>query len=264
MNKIFIFIVAITFFNSCKNTKSDTQNTVLNNESIEVEKTKDSVYRSTITFPSKDTLPITADVYRLNENPITILLCHQAGFSRGEYKDTALALNDLGYSVMAIDQRSGKIANDILNETAQAAKAQGLPTAYLNARQDIEAAIDYLYNANSNTPILLIGSSYSASLALLIGESNPKVKAVAAFSPGEYFKGMNINEAIKDYSKPVFVTASKNETEGLTEMVSQIDSKFLTHYKPLEKGIHGSRALWSSTEGVDGYWNAFKLFLKVI
>jgi len=33
------------------------------------------------------------------------------------------------------------------------------------------------------------------------------------------------------------------------------------HHKPLEKGIHGSRALWDSTEGANGYWKAFKTFL---
>jgi len=42
-------------------------------------------------------------------------------YSRGEYIDTAIKLNELGYSVMAIDQRSGNSANGILNETAKLA-----------------------------------------------------------------------------------------------------------------------------------------------
>ena len=266
MRLIYFIIILCLCFSSCKKTEKQTH-AGLKTETIEAilqKKIKDSSIVSKITFPSRDGLPITADIYKVNNNPITILLCHQAGYSRGEYKDTALILNKLGYSVMAIDQRSGNAANNVVNETAQAAKAKGLPTTYLDARQDIEAAIDYIYSMNSNKPIILVGSSYSASLALLIGESNTKIKAVAAFSPGEYFKGINISETIKPYSKPIFVTASYKETPKLITLVSLVNPKFVKHYKPKEKGIHGSRALWSTTEGVTGYWDAFKAFLKDI
>ena len=228
-------------------------------KTIEIVKDK----KETITFPSKDNLTITADIYRVGNKPVSILLCHQAGFSRGEYKDTALQLNEIGYSVMAIDQRSGNVANAIINETAKLAKFKNLPTTYLDARQDIEAAIDYVYTNNGNTPILLVGSSYSASLALLIGNTNAKVNRVAAFSPGEYFKGMDIQNTIKEFSKPVFVTSSNNETAALTTLVSKINGKYLYHYKPEAKGIHGSRALWDTTEGVVDYWIAFKAFLDL-
>ena len=163
---------------------------------------------------------------------------------------------------MAIDQRSGKEANGVVNETALRAKDKNLPTAYLNAQQDIEAAIDYLYSINGQQPILLVGSSYSATLALLIGGSSTKVKAIAAFSPGEYFKGMDIKEAIKNTTKPIFVTSSKKETPALEILVSLIKGSNLTHYKPTIEGIHGSKALWDSTEGNDLYWQAFKSFLQ--
>jgi hypothetical protein len=33
--------------------------------------------------------------------------------------------------------------------------------------------------------------------------------------------------------------------------------------KPKEKGIHGSRALWDTTDGSEGYWIAFKAFLDL-
>ncbi|MCK5453881.1 MAG: hypothetical protein KAJ16_05940, partial [Calditrichia bacterium] len=72
----------------------------------------------TITFPSQDGLPITADLYIVHgkEAPF-ILLFHQAGFSRGEYLNIAPVLNELGFNAMAIDQRSGKEVNGIVNET---------------------------------------------------------------------------------------------------------------------------------------------------
>jgi pimeloyl-ACP methyl ester carboxylesterase len=262
------FILALVILFSCDNqsagpadTSTATDESAQTSPAEEVSEMPASSIEK-ITFPSKDNLPITADVYLQKGMEPTMLLCHQAGFSRGEYKNTALKLNEMGISCMAIDQRSGKEALDVLNETAKAAEAKSLPTGYLDARQDIEAAIDYLYERNGNQPIILVGSSYSASLSLLIGKDNPKVKAVAAFSPGEYFKGVDIAGTITGTSKPVFVTSSKKETPGVETLTKGIDNQFLTHYKPEVAGIHGSRALWESTDGNEGYWVSFEGFLK--
>ncbi len=258
MNYVFrLCILGFLLVSSCNNIKNETKTAALHDSKAQFKETK-----GTITFPSKDGLSITADVYVVNNNPVSILLCHQAGYSRGEYKDTAIRLNALGYSVMAIDQRSGNIANQVKNKTNAAAKLKGLPTTYLDAKQDIEAAVDYVYAHNNNKPIVLVGSSYSASLSLLIAAQNDKIKSVAAFSPGEYFKGMHIQELIKTTAKPMFVTASNSETSDLKRLVSKVDRNYLTHYMPKEKGIHGSRALWSSTSGTKGYWDAFETFLK--
>src|SRR6185436_2534166 len=61
-----------------------------------------------MTLPSKDEVTITADWYPVNSESLTILLCHQNGFSRGEYTETAKKLNMLGFNCLAIDQRVGK------------------------------------------------------------------------------------------------------------------------------------------------------------
>lgn len=222
------------------------------------------VAQEKIEFPSLDGLPITADLYEIENPTMMILLCHQAGYSRGEYIKTALQLNALGYSCMAIDQRSGKGVNGIPNETMARAKAKGLDTRYLDANQDIEAAINFLYQKNNEQPIVIVGSSYSATLVLLEGKENKKVKAVAAFSPGEYFEMIDVNATLSGYKKPAYVTASKAETPELTKLVSGIPSEYLKQYKPSEEGIHGSRALWNSTDGTEGYWKSFRSFLKSV
>ncbi len=56
----------------------------------------------------------------------------------------------------------------------------------IDAQQDIESAIDFLAKKYKSM-VILLGSSYSSSLALLEGVSNDKVKAIIAFSPGGYF-----------------------------------------------------------------------------
>jgi len=119
---------------------------------------------------------------------------------------------------MAIDQRSGKIANDVKNETVQRVLDKGLPTGYMDAKQDIETAIDFMYNENGYQPVIIVGSSYSASLVLLIGKDNPKVSALASFSPREYLKNVNLSEKVKAYAKSVFVTSSKKEITQVNEL----------------------------------------------
>ncbi len=215
----------------------------------------------TITFYAKDSVIITADTYSLKNVQPTVLLCHQAGFSRGEYIKTAKKLNVLGFSCMAIDQRSGKEVNGIINQTANDANSKGMNVGYKGAKKDVDAAIDYLYELNGNKPIILVGSSYSASLALWIGSENPKVKAVAAFSPGEYLKNLNLAETIKTLAIPAFITSSKRETEPVEKLVRFVKPNFITHFKPQVKGIHGSRAVWNTTEGHEAYWKAFKSFM---
>ncbi len=215
----------------------------------------------TITFYAKDSVLITADTYFLKGISPTVLLCHQASFSRGEYIDTAKKLNNLGFSCMAIDQRSGKEVNGIINQTAIDANAKKMNIGYAGAKKDIDAAIDYLYALNGNQPIILVGSSYSASLALWIGSENKKIKAVAAFSPGEYLKKMNLAKAIKTLSVPTFVTSSKREIKPVEKLLRFVKPKYITHFKPEVRGIHGSRAVWNSTEGYEAYWYAFKEFM---
>ena len=213
-------------------------------------------------FPSRDSLLIFADIYERKDSKPTILLCHQAGFSRGEYREIAFRIGSIGFSSIAIDQRSGNEVNNIINKTAQLAKEKELPTEYIDAKQDIEAAIDYLFKLNDSQSIVLVGSSYSASLVLLIGKNNDKVKAVAAFSPGEYIKGINVQDSIIGYNKPIFITSSKTETEAAKTLISGIDTVWTNHFQPNFEGVHGSRALWETTEDNERYWAAFKTFLK--
>jgi len=218
---------------------------------------------NTITFYAKDSVLITADTYFLKDIPPTVLLCHQAGFSRGEYIETAKKLNDLGFSCMAIDQRSGSEVNGITNQTAIDANTKKMNVGYTGAKKDVDAAIDYLYELNGNQTIILVGSSYSASLALWLGSEDTRLKAVAAFSPGEYLKNLTLAETIKTLSIPTFVTSSMRETGPVEKLLRFVKPKYVTHFKPAVKGIHGSRALWDTTKGHQAYWNAFKEFMLV-
>jgi len=177
----------------------------------------------TVQFKSKDGLLITADLYPVDHPKNLILLCHRSHCNRGEYRETAPKLNQLGFSCLAIDQRSGMKVFGVINETSALAKQSGMPTGYLDAKQNIEAAVDYAYEQNGNTPIIILGSSYSASLALLISTETEKIKAVIAFSPGEFLKNVKLAEEIKSLTKPIFVTGAKKEIDEVSKVIRYVN-----------------------------------------
>lgn len=217
-----------------------------------------------IRFPASDGVMVTADMYFVSDSLPYMVLCHQAGYSRAEYAETAKKFCQLGYNCIAIDQRSGNEVNGVKNETALSAIQKKKPATYLDAEKDIMAAIDYVYN-KSGKKVVLVGSSYSASLVLKIAATNKKVKAVLAFSPGEYFgTKLKVKEAIFDLSIPVFVTSAKDEAPDVTTLISQVKSKIKNQFVPISKGKHGSSCLWKENPGYHEYWFAIMMFMKQV
>ncbi|MBI4929425.1 MAG: dienelactone hydrolase family protein [Bacteroidetes bacterium] len=216
----------------------------------------------TITFPASDALLVTADLYFVNDSLPYMVLCHQAGYSRAEYAETAGKFCHLGYNCLAVDARSGNEVNGVKNETAALAVQKKKPTTYLDAEKDILAAIDYAYT-KSGKKVFLVGSSYSASLVLKIATTNKKVSAVMAFSPGEYFgTKLKLKDAIKNLTLPVFVTSAKEEANDVSTLMSDVKSKIKNQFVPTSKGKHGSSCLWKDNPGYHEYWFAIMLFVK--
>ena len=215
-----------------------------------------------ITFPSLDGLIVTADYYRgLKTRPV-ILLCHQAGYSRGEYLQTAKTLQKLGYTCVTIDQRNGNAVNGVGNETNATAKQKKLPTNYVDAEKDIDAAIEYCFN-RFQKKIVVIGSSYSASILLKLATSNEHIARVIAFSPGEYFdKKISMADYIPNIKIQTWVTSSKDEAVELAALLKTANPKFVKQFVPMQAGEHGSKVLWTGDEKTNEYWKAMLGFLK--
>lgn len=221
-----------------------------------------SVAQETVTFQSKDGLTITADLYVSSTSNPYIILLHQADYSRGEYREIAPKLVNLGYNCIAIDQRSGDEVNYIKNETAARAKAKKLPTSYLDALQDVYAAIDYV-KTKTEKPIVLWGSSYSASLSLMAAPEKLKIGALVVFSPGEYFDQKDfVKSKISKISVPVLALSAKSENPELVNLLSVVPKNLVTIFKPTAEGEHGSSALWQSTKSNKEYWMAVTMFFS--
>jgi dienelactone hydrolase len=219
--------------------------------------------QQTVTFTASDGVTVTADHYVVSTQSPYLILLHQAGYSRGEYRETAPKFANLGFNCLAVDLRSGGEVNFVKNQTTIDAISKQKTIGYLDAQEDIIAAIDFVAS-RTKKPIILVGSSYSSSLALIIACNNFKVKAVVAFSPGEFFGSqLEVKASTHNLMVPVFATSSRLEYNRMEQMLSHIPRKHLNLFKPSQaEGVHGSRALWEANPNHSEYWMAITQFFS--
>lgn len=221
-----------------------------------------------VDFPTAGGIEAHADVYTPKKKPSTlIILFHQAGWSRGEYREIAPKLVKLGYQVMAVDQRSGKAVNGVHNETHRRATKKSAGTGYLDAYADLKAALTYATKNLKPRRIVVWGSSYSAALVFRLAAEHPEqVAALLSFSPGEYFGKGYGDDYVQGFAKkienPVFVTSSKTEREKAKPIFDAVPIQKKILFTPASLGQHGSRALWEKWDDNDVYWAAVNAFLQ--
>jgi dienelactone hydrolase len=212
---------------------------------------------SAIEFSSLDQLQVTADLYTAGDKHApTIVLVHQSGASRGEYRQIAPRLQELGFNALAIDSRWGERDpwNGVTNETAArfgtpAIAASGdipqIKSVHHAAAQDIRAALEWL-NANDYTGAkLLWGSSISANLVLKVAaDPTQRVAAVLSFSPGEYYKDQpnELRAAITGLQLPTLIACGVDEEDIAKPVFDAIPSKQKVFYRAIG-GRHGASIL---------------------
>lgn len=218
-----------------------------------------------ISFHANDSLLVNAHLYEHAKDAPVMILCHQAGYCKMEYAEIARELVKRGFTCLAIDQRSGGSLNGHINETNARAQRKDYKISYLDAEKDIVAAVHYV-DERFQTPIILVGSSYSASLALKVAKEAEQVDAVAAFSPGEYFGDwLKLKSLISDLDKPVFVTSSRKEAGEVQKLIEKVNSTIKHQYIPTGyEGVHGAKALWPEYKHCEKYWHAFDEFLVLL
>ncbi|MEQ8713635.1 MAG: alpha/beta hydrolase [Cyclobacteriaceae bacterium] len=217
---------------------------------------------------SGDGLEIAADLYQMHPDTADfIILFHQAGWSRGEYREIAPKLNARGFNCIAVDQRSGNGVNGVDNITFKNATGVMKETKYLDAYQDIEAVIQHVRKNYAKGKVIIWGSSYSSSLVLrYAGEHSDLIDAALAFSPGEYFKAFGkpadyIQSFASTISVPVFITSARNEKANWWPIYEAIPGDEKSFFLPESLGNHGSRALWQKFTDHRAYWSAVDAFL---
>jgi hypothetical protein len=218
-----------------------------------------------VTYYSSDSLKITADLYLNSYELPFIILFHNSESSRGEYTTIAPRLLKLGYNCLAVDLRVGNTCNYIQNETAERARLDNISRSFIDCKKDILASVKYVEKFNDKN-IVLFGSSFSASLCLLVSKDQNRVNSVIAFSPGEFFRPeVAIKDQIKGLAKPIFVSATQLESEYVTDLLSGVSSEFKTMYVPIKgKGLNATKMLDESCESANDCWLDLLLFFKKI
>jgi dienelactone hydrolase len=214
-----------------------------------------------VSFTTSDGITVYGDYYAgPNASSPVILAFHQADFNRLEYRDIAPRLVKDGFSVLAIDQRSGGDYSGEANRTAEESKAFWV---YTDALPDLEAALKWAREKHPKSKILAWGSSYSASLAIILAAEHKEVAGVLAFSPGEYFDGKpSVREAAKNVTVPVFITSRGDKEKVIARLILEaLSSRDKTQFVPQGTGVHGSSALLQPQGKSDEYWKAVDAFL---
>ncbi|HTV85959.1 MAG TPA: alpha/beta hydrolase [Dyella sp.] len=221
-----------------------------------------SARTSDVTFKAADGVKIYGRYYHAASPKALIVLFHQAHSSKDEYKTIAPRLVAAGYSALAIDQRSG----GNLYGPNQTVQALGRSADYLDAKRDLEAALSFA--ETQKLPIILWGSSYSASLTVVVASEHVnEIRGLAVFSPGEYFdqSPTMIRTAASKITVPFFVTSSKDpeEVAAAKAILAASPSTLKVQYVPVTGGVHGSSTLIPSRNpaGAEDNWKAILGFL---
>jgi dienelactone hydrolase len=223
------------------------------------------IRKSKVSFPTSDNLIVTADHYISKKSNPYIILLHTEGSSRAEYDFIATRLLKLNYNCLAVDLRSGDRYEFTTNETAKRAKEMGLANGLYESAKDVKASIDYVKSL-SDSSIILFGSSFSATLSIILAENDSLIDAVIAFSPGNFFSPeSDLKEIIPDYKKPLFAGFSVDEFPFVEEIFAETELNNLTVFKPINSnGIRTTKALLNSNAGSDEYWFALLVFFRNI
>lgn len=163
-------------------------------------------------------LTIVADLYRASgpDTAPAILLFHQGGGdARGEYADIVPRLIEAGFHVLSTDVRGGgsRFAG------THRAPATDAAFGYCDALLDVEAALSLARANGLMGPLILWGSSYTATLVLHVAaRRSADVRAVLAFSPaaGEPMEGCQPHIALPLVLRagaPVLIVRASGELE---------------------------------------------------
>jgi dienelactone hydrolase len=225
-----------------------------------------------VQFTSSGTLPVTADLYTTgNPQAPTIVLAHQSASSRGEYRQIAPHLVQLGFNALAVDTRWGNrdFWNGVVNETA---KRYGTPAiieshdvTQMRALQaasadDIRQAIRWLSANGYSGQKLLWGSSISANLVLKLAAQNPNEEvAVLSFSPGEYHPDnpRELRSTIGALRIPVLIASGIDEEASAKQIFDALPPGDKQYYRAV-RGRHGSSILLDDPAN----WSGIEPFLK--
>ena len=218
-----------------------------------------------VTLVAADGVKVFGQVARASAARAPVILAfHMAGSNHAEYAPLLPRLAAAGFTVLAIDQRSGGTQFAARNKTVD---TLGRSASYSAALPDLQAALAWGKQEAKGAPVLVWGSSYSAALVFVLAAKHPgDVAGVLSFSPGEYLGGSDlVHAAAAKVAVPVFVSQAKDrgEIDAAKSIMAAVLAKEKTQFVPTRDGVHGSSSLRedANPRGAADYWMAVTEFL---
>jgi esterase/lipase len=191
MKKILFLLFAALFLAGCTNLN------ISQNQSNNMEK---------INFTTSDGWIIVANYYPAPGN--AVILLHKFASDKSEWTFFANELNQKGYAVVALDFRG----HGESTRNGRAITWQSFTNADFNdMTKDVSAARDWLTNKGYDE-YAIVGASIGANTALNYAVNDSAVKTIVLLSPGLEFKGIVTNQTIRNFTKPIFIVASNEDT----------------------------------------------------
>jgi dienelactone hydrolase len=194
-----------------------------------------------------------------------ILAFHQAGANHDEYAPIAPRLVAAGFTVLAIDQRSGDSLFGTQNRTVA---TLGHSTDYAATLPDLEAALAWGRRTAEGAPVIAMGSSYSAALIFLLAAQRPgELAGLVAFSPGEYLGGADrVHQAARQIRVPVLIDSAPaaDEVAVAKSLLDAVPATDKVQIVPHSGGVHGASTLRADRDpaGAEENWQGLLAFLK--
>ncbi len=162
-----------------------------------------SVSEEEVKLKTSDRWTIVGDLYQPSGMARgAIVLLHQRDGTSADWKPLATALQQSGFTVLAIDQRGAGRSTQGPGPTGDDAPWQ--------TAEDITAAVA---SFPKQLPVGLAGASYGANNALIYAASHPnRVKALALFSPGANYNGLDALAAARSYRRDLIIYHSRDDS----------------------------------------------------
>lgn len=138
-----------------------------------------------------------------------VILLHKFASGKDEWISFANELNQKGYAVIALDFR-GHGESTLRN--GKTITWQDFTNADFNdMTKDVAAARDWLTNKGYDE-FAIVGASIGANTALNYAVNDSAIKTIVLLSPGLQFKGIVTNQTIRNFTRPIFIVASNEDT----------------------------------------------------